>query len=118
MCLRRWIRGDVLVVLAVLAAAALFFVLRPSQGAAAACVSVGDSPCREIPLTQEQAGLHTYTDEGVTYTVEVQPGRIRMVEIDCPDGICVKTGWVDGGTPIVCLPNRLIIEVKGGDGLA
>lgn len=41
-----------------------------------------------------------------------------MVEIDCPDGICVKTGWVDGGTPIVCLPNRLIIEVKGGDGLA
>ena len=47
-----------LVVLAVLAAAALFFVLRPSQGAAAACVSVGDSLCREIPLTQEQAG-HT-----------------------------------------------------------
>lgn len=116
--MRRWIRGDVLVVLAVLAAAALFFVLRLSQGAAAARVSVGDSLCREIPLTQEQAGLHTYTDKGVTYTVEVQPGRIRMVEIDCPDGICVKTGWVDGGTPIVCLPNRLIIEVKGGDGLA
>lgn len=47
--MRRWIRGDMLVVLAVLAAAALFFVLRPSQGAAAARVSVGDSLCRRNP---------------------------------------------------------------------
>ena len=48
-------------------------------------------------------------------TVEIEPGRIRVCAADCPDQICVDTGWIEDGTrPIVCLPNRLVIEIKGG----
>ena len=112
------IKGDVLVLLAVLCTAALFFVMRPARDAGRACVSVGEQLCREIPLTQEMEGRHTFTDGGDTYTLEVAQGRVRMLDIDCPDHICVKTGWVSGDVPIVCLPNRLIVEVRGGDGLA
>jgi len=47
--------------------------------------------------------------------ISVEHGRIRISEADCPDGFCVRQGWVSGGTvPIVCLPNRLVIRLEGG----
>lgn len=51
---------------------------------------------------------------GGSNTVRVQPGRICVSEADCPDKICIAQGWLsDEATPIVCLPHRLIIQVKG-----
>jgi len=48
--------------------------------------------------------------------IEVEHGRIRISEADCPDGICVRQGWVSGGLiPIVCLPNRLVITFAGSN---
>lgn len=41
----------------------------------------------------------------------VEDGKIRMETSDCPDQICVEHGPLrPGGTPIVCLPNRLSIQ--------
>ncbi|MBP0956170.1 MAG: NusG domain II-containing protein [Oscillospiraceae bacterium] len=50
---------------------------------------------------------------GGVNTIEIKDHMIHVKEADCPDGICIKTGWIGGenGTaPIVCLPNRLVIE--------
>ena len=45
--------------------------------------------------------------------VSVEYGRIRVSEADCPDGACIRQGWLSGGrTPIVCLPHRLVIEFE------
>lgn len=50
---------------------------------------------------------------GLTNTVEVEPGRIRVREADCPDQVCVDRGWLEAdGQPIVCLPNTLVIQVE------
>ncbi len=44
--------------------------------------------------------------------LEMEQGRIRVVEADCPDQICVRQGWAeDGLLPVVCLPNRVVIEL-------
>lgn len=49
-------------------------------------------------------------------TITVEPGRICVSHADCPDQICVRTGWLqDGRTPIVCLPNHLSIRIESGD---
>ena len=49
-------------------------------------------------------------------TVEIKNGEVRISEADCKDNTCVKTGALKSGTPIVCLPNHLVIRfVKGGD---
>lgn len=61
-------------------------------------------------------------DERGMNVVAVEPGRIRVVEADCPDEVCVRTGWIDGpATPIACVPHGLTITVEreGGapDGL-
>ena len=46
--------------------------------------------------------------------MEVRAGAIRVSEADCPDKICVGMGWLtDGAFPIVCLPHRLMIRLKG-----
>lgn len=47
--------------------------------------------------------------------VEVENGKIRISDADCPDKLCVKSGWIkQPGQNIVCLPHRLIISIKGG----
>ena len=47
--------------------------------------------------------------------IEVEDGRVRVSDADCPNGYCVRQGWVTGGAvPIVCLPNRLLIRFDGG----
>ena len=47
--------------------------------------------------------------------IEVDHRRIRMLEADCPDGYCVRQGWVSSGlVPIICLPNRVVITFEGG----
>jgi len=48
--------------------------------------------------------------------LEVEHGRIRVSKADCPDGICIRQGWVSGGlVPIVCFPNRLVITFEGNE---
>lgn len=48
--------------------------------------------------------------------LEIGDERVRVIEADCPDKIDVKQGYIsDIGETIVCLPNRLVIEIKGMD---
>ena len=41
--------------------------------------------------------------------VTIRDGAVAVTEADCPDSYCMKRGFCDGGTDIVCLPNRLVI---------
>lgn len=72
----------------------------------------------EIDLTTvDQPYTLTFEDESGRNVVMVEQGRIRVSEADCPDRVCVNQGWISDGTvPIVCLPHRLMIEIKGGGG--
>lgn len=72
----------------------------------------------EIDLTMvDQPYTLTFEDESGHNVVTVEQGRIRVSEADCPDRVCVNQGWISDGTvPIVCLPHRLMIEIKGGGG--
>ena len=84
-----------------------------------------------LPLfSQEQARFAKITSKGETVktvdlaidqeftvdgknTVTVQDGKIAVTWADCPDHYCMKRGFCDRGTDIVCLPNRLVIEFLG-----
>jgi len=45
--------------------------------------------------------------------IKVESGRIRFAAADCPDKICVNTGWLDEpGETAVCLPNRVIVTIE------
>ncbi len=53
---------------------------------------------------------------GDTNICEVKDGRVRMIRADCPDQICVHSSDIgaEGGI-IVCLPNRVILEIREAD---
>lgn len=54
-------------------------------------------------------------DNGKVNTIRAEKGRVCMLHADCPDKICVNQGWIDSGiVPIVCLPNKVTIEISGG----
>lgn len=48
--------------------------------------------------------------EGRTNIIQIQDGKIRILEADCPDHTCIQMGWLDSAAPIVCLPNHLVIQ--------
>lgn len=44
--------------------------------------------------------------------IVAENGRVRVAEADCPDQVCVRTGWVSlAPQQIVCLPYRVVIKV-------
>lgn len=46
--------------------------------------------------------------------VLIENGGARMESADCRDRICIKEGFKSKvGQTIVCLPNKLVIEIKG-----
>jgi hypothetical protein len=50
-------------------------------------------------------------DNGIV--IEINDGKIRVKESDCPQKICVKHGWLRyANDVIVCLPNKTIIYLK------
>ncbi|RKI70159.1 NusG domain II-containing protein [bacterium 1xD42-67] len=71
----------------------------------------------EIDLEETQAPRSfLLEDERGRNLISVEQGRIRVLEADCPDQICVDQGWISDGTvPIVCLPHRLMIQIVGGE---
>ncbi|KJU84609.1 secreted protein containing DUF1312 [Candidatus Magnetobacterium bavaricum] len=43
-------------------------------------------------------------------TVEIKGARVRVKQVDCPNKLCIKQGWIGRGA-IICLPNRVVISV-------
>jgi len=67
----------------------------------------------DLRTVREPYEIKTVFEGGIN-TVEIEQGRIRVISANCPDGSCVRQGWNSGSlSPIVCLPNRLVITVEG-----
>lgn len=107
---------------------ALFFALIGAVCLAAALfVQLPGTPGVCIEIYQHGELLHTLpldtptqltidAPNGGSNTVTVENGAVCVSHASCPDQVCVDQGWVSSGVvPIVCLPNQLVIQIKGGD---
>lgn len=65
---------------------------------------------------------YTYTIEtpdGGSNTIGIKPGSIAVIDADCPDRLCMLTGYTDSALlPIICLPHGLIIRLEAEYGTA
>ncbi len=51
--------------------------------------------------------------EGGSNTIRVVPGEIAVIEADCPDRLCVQTGYTSSPLcPVICLPHGLLIQIE------
>lgn len=61
----------------------------------------------DLDSTNDQVFSIEY--QGRTNTIQIQDGKIRVLDADCHDKTCVHMGWLTS-MPIVCLPNHLAIS--------
>ena len=54
----------------------------------------------------------TVSHNGGENLIEVRHGEIGVISATCPDKICVDRGHIkDSSLPIVCLPNKLVVQI-------
>lgn len=102
----------VLLILLVLVCVGFCFALfAPGEPATAVKVISEGKVLYTLPLS-EDTQLEIVSAHG-TNVVTVKNGSVAVTEADCPDKYCMARGFCSGGTQIVCLPNRLVLEFTG-----
>ena len=103
--------------LIIISAIGVFFYKQYSKGSHHIAVIKQDGKViKSIDLNEvkEKTQLRIpYKDKNFNL-VEIEPGKIRFIDADCPDKICVKAGWIsEPGQTAVCLPHKIMINING-----
>ncbi len=115
------LRSDIILVgvLLIISLSVLLFVFLTREEGAVADVYVDGVKVAEYPLSID--GVY-YLNNGSNVLV-IEDGVAYMREANCPDKFskngCVNTGKISYvGQTIVCLPNKIIVEIVGeGEGI-
>ena len=108
--------GDFVIFTAIAAIVVVMVILgvmkKPEDGLVAKILVKGEI-IHEIYLDEIDDEMEFLFHDGAIKIV-AQKGRIRFVKSDCPDLVCVNTGWIKKpGQIAACLPNRMLIKLIG-----
>jgi len=84
-------------------------------------VQVDGKVVAEFPLKSPGFDTFEFLIRGgeATATLEIRDDKVRMIPMPreyCPEGICSHTGFIHlPGQTIVCVPNRIVVSLVGGD---
>ena len=108
-------RDLILIGILLLAASALFFLFKGKQAGkegASAVVIVDGTEIARYPLNRNG----TFVLNGGSNTLVIENEEAWISEANCPDKLCMGFGKISKkGEIIVCLPNRLIVVIEGGE---
>lgn len=113
---KRKTRNDIILAVVLLLAAAASFSwwqFTRAEGAFAAVLINGAETAR-YPLSEDrEVTITTGNNDEFENVMVIKDGKVTVREANCPDSICVKTRAASkAGETIVCLPHKLVIEVK------
>lgn len=107
-------RNDFILIAIILvtAAAVLFGFNIIKKNGDKVVVKVNGKVVKELPLNQETT-LKINGVNGGTNILIIKGGHAFITDASCPDKLCVKHKQIQyNGELIVCLPNRVTVEVK------
>ena len=88
------------------------YFLYPREQASLVMISVDGETVGTYDLNVNQT-IPIFVKGQETNVLEISRGQAFMKEADCPDHLCMKQGEISHkGETIVCLPNRVVIEVE------
>lgn len=106
---RTWILIFTLILAVCLCAS--FSFLRPGRESIHAEITSQGQVIKTVDLRIDQQFV---VENGDNYNlITVKDGKIAVTAASCPDHYCMKRGYCNSGTEIVCLPNRLVIHFLG-----
>lgn len=67
-----------------------------------------------LEFNVDEDGFYEVTGDVGVLHIEVKDSMYRVVDVDCPNKLCEKEGWIAKGSirEIVCLPNGIYIVQK------
>ena len=105
--------SDIFIVIAALfLAAVLFFVFVFGKNASGETVAVSINGQTEYYKTDTDRTIEIESN-GYHLTVEISDKKVRIAYSDCPDKLCVNTGFISNGQSIVCIPANVIVSYSG-----
>lgn len=111
--------GD-FVITGIVLAAALFIALTftgKANDSMIAVVTKDGEVIKRITLSELSQPLEFEVTGKYHNFIRAERGRIRFAEADCPDDVCVQTGWLTKpGQVAACLPNGVLIKLEGSTG--
>lgn len=108
--------GDFIIIGVVLVTAVLSFsaFFYRSGGEPTAIIIMQGEVIQKINLVETKEHYEIKNIGKYNSTIEVENGRIRFKQSDCPNKVCVQTGWISRpGQTAVCLPAEIIIKIIG-----
>lgn len=82
---------------------------------AVAVVTVDGARYGAYPLSEDTTERIELAD-GTYNILVIKDGYADVTEASCPDQICVNHNRIRySGESVVCLPNKLIVEIEGGE---
>ena len=86
-----------------------FQILTGKTDHAQVVVSIDGNPYGTYDLNTDQTVNINESNQ-----IRIQDRTVRMIEADCPDQICVRSGEISAaGQSVVCLPNRVVVKITG-----
>ena len=111
------LKRDIILVLSmVIIAAAAFLIINfaVKKDGSYAVIKVDGKVIKTLDLNSGETTIEVNGYQGGVNKVVIYDGKVSMTEADCPDELCVKTGKISRvGETIVCLPHRVVVEIKG-----
>lgn len=113
-----WKKADILLIVGVVVLIAAFVgyfrLQQGSDGRKVAVIKQENRVIRTIDLDTVTKAERIQIGGAYPEVILVEKGRIRFEEADCPDKVCVRTGWLTRrGQTAACLPNRTLIKIEG-----
>jgi heptaprenyl diphosphate synthase len=102
--------GDALAVILLAIAIVASFAFAPTTAGTTAFIDVNGTTVGKLDMRAD--GVLTVRGARGDVRVEVHDRKVRIAEADCPNRVCVRTGWKDrAGDVIVCVPNRTVVRI-------
>ena len=115
---RYLVRNDYFLLLGMLVMIVAAFVIEiflTMKHGSTVIITVDGQEYGQYDLAEDQR-IPVETGNGGLNVVVIEDNEVYMQEASCPDKLCVKQGHISSDTQsIVCLPNRVVVSVSGGE---
>lgn len=109
-------KNDILLVGSIiLLAIILLFMLNLMKTEGAKVVIMVDGKEYKALDLSENRTIEIENSNGDKNIVAINDGKVKMIEANCPDKLCVKHRSIQyDHESIICLPHKIVVEIKKG----
>ena len=93
---------------------AFYFINNRNYNVLTAVITVEGKEYKSLEIdNKKEEEILVKVDHGFN-KIKIKDGNVTMIEADCRDEVCLRTSAISKpGQTIVCLPHKLVVEIKG-----